>query len=68
MLYNLFNNISHNYVRESGWVSKEINVLNNNENKIRLGKGKKTNQCHLKICCYIDGEEKVPSRLEEREL
>lgn len=68
MLYNLFNNISHNYFRESGWVSKEINVSNNNQNKIRLGKGKKTNQCHLKICCYIDGEEKVPRRLEEREL
>lgn len=42
MLYNLFNDIPHNDFRESVCVAKGLNVLNNNQNKIRLGEGKKT--------------------------
>lgn len=42
-------------------------MLNNNQNKIRLKEGKKTSQHHLKMCCYLDGGEKVSGR-EERKL
>lgn len=43
-------------------------MLNNDQNKIRLEEGKKTNPCNLKMCCYLDGDEKVPRRFEEKEL
>lgn len=42
-------------------------MLNNNQNKIRLGEGKKTSQHHLKMWYYLDGGEKVPGQ-EERKL
>jgi hypothetical protein len=45
-------------------VRKGFNVLKNNQNKI--GEGKRSNQCNLKVCCYLDRDEKGAKRFEER--